>query len=156
MYETSNTGEQPSDQDEIALAERQAAAGRSIRRTKIALSILLPIIVAMSLYIYFATKPPPNGKYDAFAQCIADTSTTFYGAWWCPHCADQKSEFGDAAKYLPYVECSNSDTSEKQSCIDIGIKNYPTWVFPDGSSSTGVNSLANISKQTGCALPTST
>src|SRR5580693_5265456 len=127
-----------------------------ISKQKLALYIILGICVILSIYIYVATMPPPNGKYDAFAQCIAHTSTTFYGAWWCPHCQAQKTEFGDAAKYLPYVECANSDTSEKQSCIDLGINAYPTWKFPDGSSSTGVNTLANLAEKTGCSLPTST
>ncbi len=126
---------------------------KKVSKQKIALYIIIGICVILAVYIYIETAPPPNGTYDAFAQCIANTSTTFYGAWWCPHCAAQKTEFGDAAKYLPYVECSNPDSSEKQSCIDIGIKSYPTWYFPDNTSSTGVNTLANLAKHTGCALP---
>ena len=124
-------------------------------RTRLATYIIFGICAILAGYIYSATKPPPDGTYDAFAQCIGHTSTTFYGAWWCPHCEAQKNEFGGAAKYLPYVECANPDSSEKQSCVDIGITSYPTWYFPDGTSSTGVNSLANIAKHTGCALPTS-
>ncbi len=126
------------------------------RKQKIALSIIIAVCVILAVYIYVSTAPPPNGTYDAFARCIADTSTTFYGAWWCPHCAAQKTEFGDAAKYLPYVECAASNTSENATCTAIGIKSYPTWYFSDGVSSTGVNTLANIAKNTGCALPTST
>lgn len=141
--------------DEAKVA-RQAAARRSIRRTKIALAIILPIVAALAIYVYIETAPPPNGTYDAFAQCIAHTSTTFYGAWWCPHCAAQKTEFGDAAKYLPYVECSASDTSELASCVALGIQHYPTWVFPNGVSSTGVQSIATLAKETGCAISSST
>lgn len=153
--------EQPSDLDpeqieDEAAAAQAAATLRTIRRTRIALIIIAAFCIVLGIYVYVQTAPPPNGKYDAFAQCIANTSTTFYGAWWCPHCAAQKTEFGDAAKYLPYVECANSDTSENQTCIAAGIKSYPTWYFPDGTSSTGVNSLANIAQHTGCALPTST
>lgn len=139
-----------------AEAVRAASLQRSIRRTKITFTIIIPICVALGIYIYIQTAPPPNGMYDAFAQCIDHTSTTFYGAWWCPHCAAQKTEFGAAAKYLPYVECAASDTSELASCVAIGIQHYPTWVFPDGSSSTGVQSIATLAKETGCALPTST
>src|ERR1039458_5811072 len=105
---------------------RMPATERTIRRTKIALYIIIPICVILGIFVYIQTAPPPNGKYDAFAQCVANTSTTFYGAWLCPHCAAQKGEFGDAAKYLPYVECANPDQSEKQTCIDFGVKSYPT------------------------------
>jgi hypothetical protein len=153
--------EQPSDLDpeqieDEAAAAQKAATRRTIRRTKIATFSILGLCIILGIYVYLQTAPPPNGKYDAFAQCIANTSTTFYGAWWCPHCAAQKTEFGDAAKYLPYVECANTDTSEKQSCAALGVSGYPTWDFPDGTTSTGVSSLANIAKHTGCALPTST
>src|ERR1700677_3533911 len=96
------------------------ARARSMRRMQIATVTIFAFAAALAIYTYIQNMPPPNGKYDAFAQCIANTSTTFYGAWWCPHCQAQKTEFGDAAKYLPYVECANTDTSEKQSCIDIG------------------------------------
>jgi len=113
--------------------------------------------VALSLYVYFQNVPPPFGMYDAFAKCIASTTTKFYGAWWCPHCRSQKGKFGDAAQYLPYVECSTPDGSgQTQVCIDAGIKNYPTWKFPDGSQLTGESALSAISQKTGCPLPTST
>lgn len=136
--------------------EHKTETLRTIRRTKIALSIILTICAVLGIYLYIQNIPPPFGKYDALARCISDTSTTFYGAWWCPHCAAQKAEFGDAEKYLPYVECANPDQSEKQSCIALGIRAYPTWYFPDGTSSTGLNSLAYLAGKTGCALPTST
>lgn len=116
--------------------------------------ILLAISAAITAYLYWTNLPPPNGKYDAFAQCIASTTTEFYGAFWCPHCQEQKREFGDAAHYLPYVECSLPDAShETPACIAKGIKNYPTWYFPDGSSSTGALPLKTLSQKTGCALP---
>lgn len=125
-------------------------------RTKIALWVFIALAAALSLFIYIKTLPPPNGKYDAFAKCIANTSTTFYGTFWCPHCQNQKREFGDAARYLPYVECSLPDASgETQACVEKGIKAYPTWYFPDGSSSTGEQSLETLSVKTGCVLPTS-
>ncbi len=120
----------------------------------IAIWILVAVAAALSLFIYIKTIPPPNGKYTAFAKCIAQTSTTFYGAFWCPHCQNQKREFGDAAHYLPYVECSTPDAQgELQVCKDKGVKNYPTWYFPDGSSSTGEQSLQTLSQKSGCPLP---
>jgi hypothetical protein len=137
--------------------KQQVAHEKSIKKIRIAIWILALIVAAAGVYLYLQTIPPPSGKYDAFAKCIANTSTTFYGAFWCPHCHDQKNEFGDSARYLPYVECSLPDASgQTQFCIDKGIQGYPTWYFPDGSTSTGVLSLDALSQKTGCALPTST
>ncbi len=138
-------------------AKQQIARDKKARRVKVAMWICIVIAALLAIFIYIETIPPPAGKYDAFAKCIANTSTTFYGAFWCPHCHDQKAEFGTGAQYLPYVECSLPDESgQTPACIAKGIQEYPTWHFPDGSSSTGVMSLQALSEKTGCPLPTST
>ncbi|MDB5264840.1 MAG: hypothetical protein JWN64_411 [Parcubacteria group bacterium] len=94
------------------------------------------------------------GKYDGFATCIAESKTTFFGAFWCPHCQQQKALFGKSEKLLPYVECSLPDgKSQTQVCIDNGIKSYPTWQFADGSRVSGPQSLQTLSEKTGCVLP---
>lgn len=139
--------------------KKTVARERQMKRTKTAIWILIALAALISLFFYIRSIPPPNGKYDALAKCITNTSTTFYGAWWCPHCQSQKAEFGSAAQYLPYVECSpngGQGSPPAQVCIDKGIQNYPTWYFPDGSSSTGEISLDVLSQKTGCPLPTST
>jgi len=69
-------------------------------------------------------------KYDSFATCIKDSGATFYGAFWCPHCQEQKAAFGKAQKLLPYVECSNPDgKSQNLICEAAKITGYPTWDF---------------------------
>jgi hypothetical protein len=134
-----------------------AARNKSMRRTKWAILILLSISAVLAIYIYWQGLPPPAGLYDALAKCIANTSTTFYGAFWCPHCREQKTKFGTGAQYLPYHECSTPDASgELQSCIDEGIKNYPTWVFSDGSRLVGVQSPSTLAQKTNCPMPSST
>ncbi len=101
--------------------------------------------------IYVAHEP---GKYDAFAACLKDKGATFYGAFWCPHCHDQKNLFGNSARLLPYVECSTPDgQGELPACNAQNIQEYPTWVFADGSRQTGVMSLEDLSQKTGCSLP---
>ncbi|MDE2019702.1 MAG: hypothetical protein KGJ13_05155 [Patescibacteria group bacterium] len=126
---------------------------KSLRRVKIALWILAAVAVFLAIFLYVKTAPPPNGTYDALAKCIASTTAKFYGAFWCPHCADQKREFGDAAKYLPYVECSLPDASgETAMCKAIGIGHYPTWIFPNGSRVEGVIPPAELANKTGCLL----
>ncbi len=75
-----------------------------------------------------------SAKLDAFAQALKANGAEFYGAFWCPHCQEQKAEFGNSKKYLPYIECSNPDNSQKQICIDNKIESYPSWKFKNGVS----------------------
>jgi hypothetical protein len=134
-----------------------AARKKSLRRIKIATLALLIFSSALAIFIYVQDMPPPAHLYDALAKCIAQSSTTFYGAFWCPHCHDQKTKFGTGAQYLPYHECSLPDGSgEEQSCIDASVKNYPTWVFKDGSRLVGAQTPTTLAQKTGCPLPTST
>jgi thiol-disulfide isomerase/thioredoxin len=95
------------------------------------------------------------GRYDELATCIKDSGATFYGAFWCPHCQNQKAMFGlKSAKLLPYVECSEKDgKSQKQVCIDANIQSYPTWEFANGTRQTGEIPLAELAEKTSCTLP---
>jgi hypothetical protein len=111
--------------------------------------------------IIWLIRTPGNsgapGKLDSFAQCINDSGAKFYGAFWCPHCQNQKDEFGKSAKLLPYVECSTPDgRSQLPICDEAGIKGYPTWRFSDGTELTGEISLEKLSEVTSCPLPEST
>lgn len=97
----------------------------------------------------------PPGTYTEFAQCIKDSGAIFYGAFWCPHCNNQKRMFGDAADLLPYVECSTPDQkSQLPVCKDAGVTVYPTWEFGDKTRQTGEVPLAVLAEKTGCLLPT--
>jgi hypothetical protein len=92
----------------------------------------------------------------AFAQCLTDNSAIFYGAFWCPHCQEQKKMFGSqAVKKLTYVECSTPDgKAQNQICKDADVKSYPTWKFADGTMQTGRLSFAQLAEKTGCVAPT--
>jgi hypothetical protein len=125
----------------------------AIRRQKVAILILFAIAACLGTYVYVEGLPPPAHLYDALAKCISHSSTTFYGAFWCPHCAAQKTKFGTGAAFLPYVECSLPNDVENATCTAAGVKNYPTWVFADGSRSVGVQTPAQLAAKTGCVLP---
>lgn len=109
------------------------------------------IVVLLVLAGYGATTlfSPASQEDILLAQCIADSGAQFYGAFWCPHCQDQKDLFGRAAKYLPYVECSDNDRSQKQICANAGIEGYPTWVFVDGTRAN-VLTKRELAQRTGC------
>ncbi len=95
-----------------------------------------------------------NTANDAFATCIANSGATFYGAFWCPHCGDQKELFGDSKDLLPYVECdANGKDADLNACAAAGVTQYPTWVFADGTKVTGVQSFEELQEATSCPLP---
>ena len=113
-----------------------------------ALIVVLIIIIST---VWYESAP---GQYDQFAECVAQSGATFYGAFWCPHCQAQKAMFGKSVDKLPYVECSTPDgQGQTQTCTDKGITEYPTWFFASGSSTTGVLDFDQLSQATGCALP---
>lgn len=91
--------------------------------------------------------------YDGFAQCLADAGAKFYGAYWCPHCQNQKKSLGNS-KNIPYVECSTPNgQGQLPICTDAGITGYPTWVFADGSRLDGERTLEELAEKTSCTLP---
>jgi thiol-disulfide isomerase/thioredoxin len=121
------------------------------------IGIILGALIIILVGAYFLNKPAGNSvgtKYNTFAQCLKDSGTVFYGAFWCPHCKAQKALFGDAVKLLPYVECSTPDgQGQTPVCVEKKIESYPTWVFPNGERLSGEVSFANLSEKSGCALP---
>lgn len=127
---------------------------------KIIIGIVAVLVVAAVGVFMFTPQQTTNGTripagtYTVLAQCIKDSGSTFYGAFWCPHCNAQKKLFGDASDLLPYVECSTPDQkSQLPVCKDAGVTGYPTWEFPDKSRKTGQIPLAELAEKTGCTLP---
>lgn len=113
--------------------------------------IVVAVVVALVLLQKASNKPNP---LDGFAACLGEKGATFYGAFWCPHCAEQKKLFGTSTKLLPYTECSTPDSKgQTEACITAGIESYPTWEYADGSRTGGVQTLAALSEKTGCPLP---
>ncbi|MDX2239871.1 MAG: vitamin K epoxide reductase family protein [Leptolyngbyaceae cyanobacterium bins.302] len=84
----------------------------------------------------------------ALAKHLAQTGAKFYGAWWCPHCHDQKQLFGkEAAQSLPYIECSTADGSgQTQICQDQKIEGYPTWEINGQRLQSGTKSLEELAQ----------
>ena len=64
----------------------------------------------------------------ALAQHLTEQGAAMYGAYWCPACAKQKELFGDAFRYITYVECDPGGTNPRPAlCQQKGILRYPTW-----------------------------
>lgn len=112
---------------------------------------IIGVLVALILggMVWYSVRP---GDYDTFAVCIKESGAKFYGAWWCPHCAEQKALFGKSAVNLPYIECSNPDRTQNEVCDAAHITGYPTWEFKDGTRASPALSLSDLATRTACPL----
>jgi thiol-disulfide isomerase/thioredoxin len=97
----------------------------------------------------------PSGALDNFSKCVAEKQVVMYGAFWCPHCKEQKELFGDAFRDINYVECGvqGDPRGQTPACKMMMIKKYPTWTFPNGERKESVLTLQELSQNTGCKLP---
>jgi glutaredoxin len=110
-------------------------------------------IVVLLAAAYAAGWYHRNHRYDAMAKCMASKEVKMYGAYWCPHCTDQKEILGEAYRFV-YVECGVPGShAEAEQCTEQGVKVFPTWRFQDGALKPGVFSAEELSDKTGCGLP---
>ena len=115
--------------------------------------VLVALGAAWGGYYYYSSYRKVS-TLDGFAKCLSSKGARMYGAWWCPHCADQKEAFGYAFQYVNYTECSpQGQRIETEQCKQAGIQHFPTWRFADGSNTEGVLPLSQLSQKTGCKLP---
>ncbi len=115
------------------------------------IAVVILLLVGFSLAI-FPSLSSGGGEYKEFAQCLTDNGVKMYGAFWCPHCNNQKAMFGSSWKHINYVECSNPDRSQTPECSNAGITGYPTWEFGDGSRQSGEMTVSQLSQKSGCSI----
>lgn len=116
--------------------------------------VILTLIVSAFVLVYYLGRRHRSRRLDAFAQCLTAKQAKMYGAFWCPHCADQKELFGSSFQYAPYVECGiKGSRAENDTCLQANVKRFPTWEFAGGERREGVLSLQTLAQKTGCALP---
>ena len=109
-------------------------------------------VACVAYYVYYRSEH----QHDAFVRCLTQRGVKMYGAWWCPHCVEQKEMFGASFQYAPYTECGIIGKTQGQAlvCKDEDVKHYPTWQFPPtGERVERVFTLQELSDKTGCALP---
>lgn len=68
-----------------------------------------------------------------------------YGAYWCPHCHEQKELFGQQAfALIDYVECDpKGKNARPQMCKAAGLAGYPSWQI-NGQVYAGVQRLETL------------
>jgi hypothetical protein len=117
------------------------------------IAIAMVIVIAFAAAYYFLWHRH-NSRLDAFAKCLTAKQAKMYGAFWCPHCEEQKDKFGSSFQYAPYVECGiKGSKGIEPVCTQAGIKRFPTWIFADGTRVEGEHELNFLGEQTGCSLP---
>lgn len=119
------------------------------------MSVGLVAAVAFLAIGYAASAPQAaeTGYSAGLARHLSASGVKFYGAYWCPHCADQKAMFGKAAGLLPYIECDQrSPIGQYQTCVAAGIRAFPTWDI-QGRRYEGVLSLDDLARLTNYPPP---
>ncbi|MFQ5904700.1 MAG: glutaredoxin family protein, partial [Candidatus Binatia bacterium] len=113
------------------------------------------LILVMALHLHYAgiwgkTAGPEDPIVRALAVHLAKIDAKFYGAFWCPHCKDQKELFGASVHRLPYVECSPRGRRGPQAtiCNVMGIRSYPTWII-NGRRIVGFLTLRQLAQYSG-------
>ena len=129
----------------------QAQQPKKGLQKKILTALLIAAAFALAIYLGFRRR---TSKLDAFAQCLSSKQVRMYGAFWCPHCEDQKKLFGSSFQYIAYTECGVEGSRAIQPvCTQANVKNFPTWQFPDGSRLEGTVPLPTLATRSGCSLP---
>lgn len=98
----------------------------------------------------------------ALAKHLTQMGAKMYGAYWCPHCHDEKELFGkEAFSQINYIECApDGKNSQTALCQKMGPEiekktgqpfGFPTWEingqFVSGTQS--LDKLADVSGYTG-------
>jgi uncharacterized membrane protein len=113
--------------------------------------------------VFFAVNAPSGDAETQLAQHLKDTGATMYGAYWCPHCCEQKQLFGQTAmKNLNYVECAAGGVNaqpnvcgevvaevEKQTGEKFG---FPTWNI-NGRFYSGRKTMLELTQLSGYKGP---
>jgi hypothetical protein len=126
-------------------------------KKQILISVLIFVATAIILVgFYFLMNRNSLQKptdMETFTKCLSDNGAKFYGAFWCPHCQNQKKMFGDSIKNVNYIECATSDgNGQTDICKEAGITGYPTWKFQNGKEASGELTFQQLSEYSGCVL----
>jgi hypothetical protein len=90
----------------------------------------------------------------ALAKHLTEIGAKEYGAYWCPHCHEQKMLFGkEAASLINYIECDpKGKNARPQLCQAAKIQGFPTWDI-NGKLYEGTQSLQKLAQASGYTGP---
>mmetsp|Transcript_41579 Transcript_41579/g.48496 ORF Transcript_41579/g.48496 Transcript_41579/m.48496 type:complete len:266 (+) Transcript_41579:89-886(+) len=75
------------------------------------------------------------------SEYLKSKGSVMYGAFWCPHCRNQREIWGrEAWDNIGYVECSSKGyKGEPNLCALKNVDGFPTWSFGKESKENGDN-----------------
>ena len=115
--------------------------------------IIVGLVALIIIGVILITTSTAPGNYDGFAKCLSSQGVKMYGAYWCPHCLNQKKDFGNSWKYVNYIECSlPNKAGQMEICKQASIEGYPTWEFSKGERVEGEMSFEQLAGKSGCEL----
>ena len=97
---------------------------------------------------------PEEINAEELAKELTEQGWVMYGTDRCPFCIKQKAEFGDAFKYINYVNCGLEENRQAcedfvRTCKEAGIKEedigIPAWISPNGTPYIGYHDLVKLS-----------
>jgi len=90
----------------------------------------------------------------ALARHLTNIGAKKYGAYWCPHCYEQKQLFGkEAFSQIDYIECApNGKNAQPQVCAAAEVNSYPNWEI-NGKLIPGVQTLEQLADLSGYQGP---
>lgn len=111
----------------------------------------LAIFLLFIFLLSFSGCGEQQKDYTILAQCLTEKGVKMYGAVWCSHCQRQKKAFGEAFKYITYIECDpKTDLESAKICLNDKVESYPTWRFADGTELIGEQDVEQLGLRVGC------
>jgi len=124
----------------------------------LAKSVVPALVVIVALHLHYAgywgkTAAAEDPWVRGLAVHLTKIDAKFYGAFWCPHCKQQKEMFGSSADRVPYIECTpgGQRAPVAQVCKDARIDTYPTWVIT-GQRYSGTQTLEALAQHSNFKL----
>lgn len=135
----------------LLLRKPNLSPGTSFTKFATLSGIIVAVVFLGSAFLQ--SKGLSAGSEDTWqvglAKHLTEVGATMYGAYWCPHCMQQKELFREAFKYINYVECDPKGRRANPAlCHEKGVKVYPTWEI-EGNFYPGVRSLEELSNLSG-------
>jgi len=123
--------------------------------------LLFPEVINLDTLLA-SPAPTPEGPQQTFtpeqltglANCLTGKEVRFFGTAECPWCIRQKELFGEAAEFLPYIECTPGIATEQEitMCEEANVGGVPDWRFPGQEPVTGMQSIERIAELSGCPI----
>jgi len=123
------------------------------------------IITLLSLVIFISgctsqqtsEQKVSSANLDSFAQCLTEKGVKMYGSYTCSACAANKKSFGDAWKYVTYIECNpRGPNPQVELCLTRNIEKTPTWILEENNIEkkrlVGFQVLEDLASFSGCPL----